>query len=81
MMKREFQRLYDQLWGIWVRDPELAEQIKALRIARGLTQNDLAERIGVSQSQVCAPVGRTKGEAARLRVWSGCAKRWRRFGW
>ena len=48
----EFQRLYDQLLGYLGKDPELAEQIKALRIARGLTQNDLAERMGVPQSQV-----------------------------
>ncbi len=48
----EFQRLYDQLLGYLGKDPELAEQIKKLRMARGLTQNDLAERMGVPQSQV-----------------------------
>ena len=48
----EFQRLYDQLLGYLGKDQELAEQIKKLRMARGLTQNDLAERMGVPQSQV-----------------------------
>lgn len=48
----EFQRLYDQLLGYLGKDQELAEQIKKLRMARGLTQNDLAERMGVPQSQL-----------------------------
>ena len=62
----EFQRLYDQLLGYLGKDQELAEQIKKLRMARGLTQNECP--------RARYPGGRAK-EAVRLRAWNGCAGR------
>ncbi len=48
----EFQSAFDHLTGFLGKDSEMAEAIKALRVARGLTQSEVAERMGVPQSQV-----------------------------
>lgn len=44
----------------------IGENIRALRLKRGMTQEELAERIGVSQSMLCCIERGTKACAMQL---------------